>query len=80
LRADRSGSHRPPCLLQHFAGPALLLSGTRQHNLPDIDLVGLLQRLVAETGVSGSGKSTMARDALLANVHPAVAVGFAKRT
>ncbi|MEN9539824.1 MAG: excinuclease subunit, partial [Pseudomonadota bacterium] len=54
------------------AGDALDLRGANLHNLKDIDVQLPLRRLVAITGVSGSGKSTFARDVLLANVQAAV--------
>jgi excinuclease ABC subunit A len=42
------------------------------HNLQNLNLAVPLQRLVVVTGVSGSGKSTIARDVLLTNVAEAV--------
>ena len=42
------------------------IRGARQHNLKGIDLDLPLQRLVAVTGVSGSGKSSLAFDTLYA--------------
>ena len=42
------------------------------HNLQNLDAAVPLQRLVVVTGVSGSGKSTFARDVLLTNVAEAV--------
>jgi excinuclease ABC subunit A len=42
------------------------------HNLQKLDVEVPLQRLVVVTGVSGSGKSTFARDVLLTNVAEAV--------
>ena len=42
------------------------------HNLQDVTAAIPLKRLVAVTGVSGSGKSTFAREVLLANVAAAV--------
>jgi excinuclease ABC subunit A len=53
--------------------PQLLVRGATLHNLRDLDVPVPLQRLVAVTGVSGSGKSTFARDVLLANVQAALA-------
>ena len=52
--------------------PALRVRGASLHNLQGFDVQVPLQRLVAVTGVSGSGKSTMARDVLLANVQSAL--------
>ncbi len=54
------------------AAPALHLRGASLHNLKHIDIAIPLHRFVAVTGVSGSGKSTFARDVLLANVQAAV--------
>jgi excinuclease ABC subunit A len=54
------------------AAPALHLRGASLHNLKKIDIPIPLHRFVAVTGVSGSGKSTFARDVLLANVQAAV--------
>ena len=42
------------------------------HNLQNISMDLPLSRLVAITGVSGSGKSMLARDVMFANVHTAV--------
>jgi excinuclease ABC subunit A len=51
----------------------LALQGASLHNLQDVNAAIPLQRLVAVTGVSGSGKSTFARDVLLASVQALVA-------
>jgi excinuclease ABC subunit A len=51
----------------------LSLEGASLHNLNDVSVEIPLKRLVAVTGVSGSGKSTIARDVLLHNVAAAVA-------
>ncbi len=51
----------------------LSLEGASLHNLDDVSASIPLKRLVAVTGVSGSGKSTIARDVLLHNVAAAVA-------
>ena len=50
----------------------LKLSGAYLHNLNKITVEVPLQRLVTITGVSGSGKSTVARDVLLTNVQAVV--------
>jgi excinuclease ABC subunit A len=54
------------------AAPALEVRGARLHNLDNLDVAVPLQRLVVITGVSGSGKSTFARDVLLTNAAAAV--------
>ena len=51
----------------------LRLTGAHLHNLHGVSGAIPLQRLVAVTGVSGSGKSTFARDVLLASVQALVA-------
>ncbi|HJS05553.1 MAG TPA: excinuclease ABC subunit A, partial [Variovorax sp.] len=50
----------------------LTVRGANLHNLRDVTVTLPLNRLVAVTGVSRSGKSTLARDVLLANVHAIV--------
>ena len=63
--------------LQHAAKPqravttrtaSLRLEGVRLHNVTDAAVRIPLGRLVVITGVSGSGKSTIARDVLFANL------------
>jgi excinuclease ABC subunit A len=58
------------------------VKGANLHNLQNLDVAVPLQRLVVVTGVSGSGKSTIARDVLLINVAAAVSQRstFAGRT
>ncbi|HEV2703210.1 MAG TPA: hypothetical protein VGV09_16405, partial [Steroidobacteraceae bacterium] len=48
--------------------PRLLLKGVTLHNVRGIDIGIPLGRLVVVTGVSGSGKSTVARDVLFTNL------------
>ena len=48
--------------------PWLTVLGAHLHNLKHIDIALPLHRLVAITGVSGSGKSTFAREVLLHNL------------
>jgi excinuclease ABC subunit A len=48
--------------------PWLVLRRAHLHNLKDIDVRVPIGRLTVITGVSGSGKSTVARDLLLANL------------
>ncbi len=52
----------------------LTVRGAHLHNLRQLDVSLPLGRLVAVTGVSGSGKSTFARDVLLTNVANVVAL------
>jgi len=63
--------------LKHAATPrratavdsaSLWIEGGHLHNLRDIDVRIPLARLVVVTGVSGSGKSSLARDVLYANL------------
>ncbi len=48
--------------------PRLLLKGVTLHNVKGVDIGIPLGRLVVVTGVSGSGKSTVARDVLFTNL------------
>jgi excinuclease ABC subunit A len=62
---------RHPLKARRAVGPEaswLTLRGATLHNLRALDVGVPINRLVAVTGVSGSGKSTVARDVLLANV------------
>jgi excinuclease ABC subunit A len=57
----------------------LTVEKAQLHNLHNVTCDIPLKRLVAITGVSGSGKSTFARDVLLANVYAAVTARGMKR-
>ena len=50
------------------SGAALTVRKARLHNLRSVDVRLPLERLTVVTGVSGSGKSTFARDVLYANL------------
>jgi excinuclease ABC subunit A len=50
----------------------LTLKGANEHNLKKVDLALPLGRLVAVTGVSGSGKSSLVRNVLLTSVRDAL--------
>ena len=63
----------------HAQGAQLRVHGARLHNLRVSQLDVPLQRLVVVTGVSGSGKSSLAREVVLANVQAALAVPFKER-
>ena len=56
----------------HAELPAIVVRGATLHNLQGIDARIPLGRLTVVTGVSGSGKSTFARDVLLANLQAVV--------
>ncbi len=58
----------PPAVPVSDGSGWLWLRGADRHNLRGLDAAVPLRRLVAVTGVSGSGKSTFARDVLLASV------------
>ncbi|WP_297362143.1 excinuclease ABC subunit UvrA, partial [Thauera sp.] len=48
--------------------PAIRIEGANLHNLRDVDVRIPLARLTVVTGVSGSGKSSLARDVIHANL------------
>ncbi|MGH6869625.1 MAG: excinuclease ABC subunit UvrA, partial [Methylocella sp.] len=49
-----------------FEGPAIRIRGAREHNLKNIDLTIPRGKLVVFTGLSGSGKSSLAFDTIYA--------------
>jgi excinuclease ABC subunit A len=59
--------------------PAIEILGASLHNLKNVDVRLPLARLCAITGVSGSGKSTVARDILYANLAALVGAQRKKR-
>jgi excinuclease ABC subunit A len=64
LRGDET-IHPPACALAHpTSRGAVTIHGARHHNLQNIDVSFPLGRFICLTGVSGSGKSSLARDIL----------------
>src|SRR5271163_3037787 len=49
-----------------FGGRAIVIRGAREHNLKNIDLIIPRDKLVVLTGLSGSGKSSLAFDTICA--------------
>ena len=77
--ARQASSHPPPPPAGGGGKPTTLsellwieVKNAHLHNLQHLNAAVPLQRLVVVTGVSGSGKSTFARDVLLTNVAEAV--------
>ena len=59
-------SHREPESVPPDSATTLEIKGAREHNLKDIAIQVPLNQIVALTGVSGSGKSTIAKDIIYA--------------
>jgi excinuclease ABC subunit A len=78
LRADAARAAAPARPIAP-GDPLLGLRGARLHNLRDVDIDLPLGRLVVVTGVSGSGKSSLARDVLLANLRSVLGDALAQR-
>ena len=49
-----------------MASDTILIKGAREHNLKNLDLVLPRERLIVFTGLSGSGKSSLAFDTIYA--------------
>ena len=55
----------------------IIVKGARANNLKNIDVTIPRDKLVVMTGLSGSGKSSLAFDTLYASDHAPVVVDFA---
>ena len=56
-----------PCFIEPIAsGPKLVIKGAREHNLKNVDLEIPRNKLVVFSGLSGSGKSSLAFDTIFA--------------
>jgi excinuclease ABC subunit A len=66
LRAAEEPLGQRPVLLNRQQNGAIHVRGAREHNLKNIDLKIPREQLVVITGLSGSGKSTVAFDILFA--------------
>src|SRR3984893_9624867 len=53
-------------LIQHMPQDKIVIRGAREHNLKNIDVVIPRDKLVVITGLSGSGKSSLAFDTIFA--------------
>ena len=62
----KSPSARPQPIDQLFDGRAIVVRGAREHNLKNVDLAIPRDKLVVFTGLSGSGKSSLAFDTIYA--------------
>jgi excinuclease ABC subunit A len=62
--SDSNGSGRPPA--NRSAGEKLVVRGAREHNLKDVHVELPREKLVVITGLSGSGKSSLAFDTIYA--------------
>ena len=49
-----------------MSGQSIVIKGAREHNLKNLDVVIPRDRLVVITGLSGSGKSSLAFDTIFA--------------
>ena len=64
-RAPKNADPRAP-VEALFGGRAIVVRGAREHNLKNVDLVIPRDKLVVFTGLSGSGKSSLAFDTIYA--------------
>ena len=59
-------SERPKGILEHMPQESLIVRGAREHNLKNIDVTIPRDKLVVFSGLSGSGKSSLAFDTIFA--------------
>ncbi|MEQ9176918.1 MAG: hypothetical protein RLP16_07425, partial [Alphaproteobacteria bacterium] len=57
---------RSPSRAPSLEGPVIAIRGAREHNLKNIDVTLPRNQLVVITGLSGSGKSSLAFDTIYA--------------
>ena len=55
----------------------IIIKGAKQNNLKNIDLTLPRDKFIVFTGLSGSGKSSLAFDTIFAEVHPRYVEGLA---
>jgi excinuclease ABC subunit A len=65
-RPLRASKDPPQPVETLFGGRAIVVRGAREHNLKNVDLVIPRDKLVVFTGLSGSGKSSLAFDTIYA--------------
>jgi excinuclease ABC subunit A len=65
-RPNRASKDPPTPVEALFGGRAIVIRGAREHNLKNVDLVIPRDKLVVLTGLSGSGKSSLAFDTIYA--------------
>src|SRR5450755_3346902 len=53
-------------ILEHMSQDQIVVRGAREHNLKNVDLTIPRDKLVVFTGLSGSGKSSLAFDTIFA--------------
>jgi excinuclease ABC subunit A len=64
--AKRAGARPATPIERLFEGRAIIVRGAREHNLKNVDLAIPRDKLVVFTGLSGSGKSSLAFDTIYA--------------